>query len=1151
MLAAIFLGSHTLAQPTGPAWAWGDNGYGPLSVGRFGFESLPMQGTGLHNVVGVEAGGWHSLALLQDGTVWAWGDNSQGILGIGTTAPRSSPAQVLGLSDVTAVAAGGQHSLALQSDGTVWSWGNNSWGQLGIGTHDPSWVPTRVQGLTSVIAIAAGGNHALALRADGTVWSWGGNADGQLGLGHTNERTLPTRIVSLSNASAVSAGGAFSLVLSNDGTVWSFGNNVFGQLGDGTTTDRTLPVPVMGLPGASSVRAGGFHSLALSGAGTLYAWGMNSNGQLGLNDWANRLEPTPVTDLAGLAVTRCSGGTYHSLAVTEDGSLWAWGSGHFGELGNGSSATLCFPVEVSGLSNPVTLSASNHCLAATSDGSLWTWGNNFMGQLGLGWAGRECLPVRTQGTGRVRAGSGGSDHTLFLDEDGSVWASGLNDQGQLGDGTYLGTDTAVKVLGIEDAAFVSAGGLFSTALREDGTVWTWGSNGTGELGQGSLDFSSPLPGQVLGISTACGTAAGWAHGLALLTDGTVRAWGANWHGQLGVGNTLNQWAPVQVPGLTGIVAIASGGNHCLALRADGTVMAWGENNHGQVGDGTLTSRLFPVQVFGLSNIVAVAAGAVHSLALRGDGTVFSWGLTLSGAPGDASWTDSTLPLQVSGLPAVSAIAAGGSHSLALAVAGSIWAWGDNSRGQLGDGSLDSAPLPQEVQGVPDPATIGAGHAFSLAVQACPALAILPSTLADATVGSSYALSLSASGGTGPYAFHVTSGALPAGMSISETGLLDGSPSATGTFTFTVTAVDSNGCTGRLALTLRVVCPTIAIVPESGSLPAGTVGQLYQQALSGTAGTGPYVFALTAGQIPPGLSLGSDGWIAGTPTQPGESAFAASATDANGCVGEASYSLSVACPVISLVPASVPQGTVGVPYSQAIGAVGGTAPYTFSESSGSPPPGLSLAPGGVLSGTPIAAGTYPFTVRATDAYGCGEDQTYDVSFLCPSIDITPLSLPVLQVGRSFSQVFTASGGSAPYTFDVIQGSVPPGLILSPEGLLQGTPTQAGAFGFHIRANDVYTCSLAIPVDVTVVVPPALDRVKKITTPFRLRLTGSNLQPGLQVFVGGQPWTQVDYKDTSRILLVGGGGLKALFPSGVPVTVRVLNPDAGEAFITWTR
>src|SRR5262249_11791091 len=159
---------------------------------------------------------------------------------------------------------------------------------------------------------------------------------------------------------------------------------------------------------------------------------------------------------------------------------------------------------------------------------------------------------------------------------------------------------------------------------------------------------------------------------------------------------------------------------------------------------------------------------------------------------------------------------------------------------------------------------------------------------------------------------------------------------------------------------------------------------------------------------------------------GDYNFSIRATDANGCFAQRAYTLTInpICSPITVAPATLPVGQVGRSYSQTFSATGGTAPYTFSITTGSLPPGLSLAANGNLSGTPTTAGAFSFRLRATDANGCREDQIYSLTInnACPTITLNPTSsLPSGRIATPYSQAITATGGVAPYTFSLSTGS----------------------------------------------------------------------------------------------------------------------------------
>lgn len=337
----------------------------------------------------------------------------------------------------------------------------------------------------------------------------------------------------------------------------------------------------------------------------------------------------------------------------------------------------------------------------------------------------------------------------------------------------------------------------------------------------------------------------------------------------------------------------------------------------------------------------------------------------------------------------------------------------------------------------------------------PTIAVSPTTLPNPTAGVAYSQTLTASGGSPVYAFAITSGALPQGLTLTGNAIA-GTPTLTGTFNFTATAIDSLGFTGSRAYTVTVAAPTIAVAPTT--LPAPTVGVPYSQGLSASGGTPAYGFAITAGALPSGLTM-AGGTISGTPTAAGTFNLTVTATDSLGFTGSRTYAITVGAPTVTLTPTTLPAGQVGQNYATTVTASGGTSPYTFS-STGVLPAGLTLSPStGALSGQLTTPGTYVFTVTAVDhSTGAGApfsgQRTYTVNVTAPTITLSPATLPVPLIGAAYAQTITATGGSGSYGYAVTSGALPAGLTLSPAGALSGTPTAAGAFNATVTATDTF-------------------------------------------------------------------------------------------------
>lgn len=267
-----------------------------------------------------------------------------------------------------------------------------------------------------------------------------------------------------------------------------------------------------------------------------------------------------------------------------------------------------------------------------------------------------------------------------------------------------------------------------------------------------------------------------------------------------------------------------------------------------------------------------------------------------------------------------------------------------------------------------------------------------------------------------------------------------------------------------------VCPAITVDPPT--LPSGELGVPYSETITASGGSAPHTFSVTAGALPPGLTLDSNsGLLSGAPSSSGTFTFTITATDQNGCPGSRQYTLTInpaiGCPVLTILPPTLPNAVLGAAYSEPITASGSTPDTYVYTVTGTPPTGLALTPTTPpavqtvdLAGVPSAEGSFDFTITATDADGCEVSQAYTMLVNpnpCPTITVAPATLPNPSVGEFYSETISASGGVPPYSFAVTSGELPPPLTLdSISGLLSGTPTTAGTFDFTITATDANDC-----------------------------------------------------------------------------------------------
>ncbi|HEX8834471.1 MAG TPA: hypothetical protein VF719_09735, partial [Abditibacteriaceae bacterium] len=344
----------------------------------------------------------------------------------------------------------------------------------------------------------------------------------------------------------------------------AWGYNDFGQIGNNSRSHQPAPIAIAAWGDAVQLSAGGGHTLALQRNGTVLSGGYNAAGQLGNNRTTDSLVPVAVPNLSNVA--QVAAGWYHSLALKTDGTVWAWGNNSYGQVGNGSTQNVLVPVQISSLSNQVSAIAAGvyHSVALKKDGTVWAWGSNFYGQLGDGTNTDRLVPVRS-GTGidlRAQSIAAGAGHTLARQAD-RVRAWGWNADGQLGIGNTTNQAVPVTVPNLSGVTFVSAGYSHSLALT-GGRIRAWGHNAYGQLGNNSTATSS-VPVTVSGLTGVTQISAGAAHNLAVRSDETIWSWGNNAYGSLGNNSTANQRVPVQINRVASVQTVAAGYGHNLAV----------------------------------------------------------------------------------------------------------------------------------------------------------------------------------------------------------------------------------------------------------------------------------------------------------------------------------------------------------------------------------------------------------------------------------------------------------------------------------------------------------------------------------------------------------------------------------------------------------
>ena len=609
---------------------------------------LPIDIQGLHTpITAIAVGQTHVCALSSAGGVQCWSNGDA--YASSSVVTSTTPVDLPGLtSGIKALVSGSDHICALTTGGGVKCFGYNYYGQLGNGGNSSVVTPTDVVGLTNgVVALSAGAYHTCAVLSNGSLKCWGGNFSGQLGDGSKTNRYAPVDVVDLSTGvSGVTAGYNHTCAVLTSGAAKCWGNNSSGELGDSTTDLHTTPGNVVTLNrNVTQITAGGAFTCALLNSGAVKCWGSNSSGQLGNGTDSTRTTLSPVVGLSS-GIAEIAAGGYVSCAVTNGGGAKCWGYNYYGTLGDGTTIMRPAPVDVSGLSGPVSKIATsgNHTCALLTSGGVQCWGYNYYGQLGNNTTTDQLLPVDVTGL-----------------------ASGV-----------------VQIV---------AGYTHSCALLNTGGVKCWGSNYSGQLGDNTT-INRATPVDVFGLTAGVkAITASNSHTCALLNGGGVRCWGYNGYGQLGDGTTTSRIAPVDVATLSSGVSDASAGNaHTCAVKTTGAVQCWGYNGYGQLGDGTTTSRLVPTNVSGLnSNAVNIATTGYHTCTIMRSGGVKCWGYNADGQLGNGTKTSSLTPVDVVGLGApaaetATALRLGSYHSCIRTNGSAVKCWGANFYGQLGDSS---------------------------------------------------------------------------------------------------------------------------------------------------------------------------------------------------------------------------------------------------------------------------------------------------------------------------------------------------------------------------------------------------------------------------------------------------------------------------------
>jgi alpha-tubulin suppressor-like RCC1 family protein len=655
------------------------------------------------------------------------GNNSFGQLGLNTVnAGYSSPVMISQSTypawiDVAYLRSGRGLAFVNQNNQPFFS------GQASVVTLANTLTPVQVGALSTWTTLFTNGNKGgswmAAIKNPGTLWTWGNNSWGQLGLSNQVNYSSPIQVGALSAWTQISGGLYYTVALQSPGSLWAWGNNSFGQLGTSNQTNYFSPVQVGQSVAATwnNAAVGPLGStVAIQNNGTLWAWGRNETGQLGLSDTSNRSSPTQVGTSSTWTQVAC--GYRFTLAIQSPGTLWAWGSNGNGQLGQSNITNLSRPVQVGALSTWTQVSCGIFSsYAIQSNGSLWSWGFNSNGQLGVNTSTTNISsPVQVGALSTWTQISCGYSNALAIQSNGTLWAWGSGPALGLNTTTTYSSPVQVGALSIWTSISIGRNSVVNTdyalALQSNGTLWSWGNNSFGQLGTNTLTFSNMLSPVQIGATSNWTIIASQTNHVLAIQSGRLYSWGLNSWGQLGLNTLTNYSSPVQVGALSTWSRIATcGNNFSVGILNTGILYSWGINTFGQLGTSNQTNYSSPVQV-GSTAWTQLAGSYFNTLAIQTNGTLWSWGYNFKGQLGLSDQTNRSSPVQVGALNYWTQVNCGYNFTGAILSPGTLWMWGDNSWGQLGQNNQTNLSSPAQVGALTIWRQISCGYFTVAAIQ---------------------------------------------------------------------------------------------------------------------------------------------------------------------------------------------------------------------------------------------------------------------------------------------------------------------------------------------------------------------------------------------------------------------------------------------------
>jgi len=397
-----------------------------------------------------------------------------------------------------------------------------------------------------------GGGGGGSIRINSGTWTGGGAGNGQayIAIDFPFNELLMTfwdtvnRNQTTPTIREIGTGSDSSYIIGDSNFAWGY--NLYGQLGDNSITAKSTPVAVCGNHTFCKIsHSSGYSMLAIDNNGKAWGWGYNLYGQLG-NNITTTSHKTPVAVCGSHTFCEIETGYYHTIAIDNNGKVWAWGSNFNGQLGNNSTTHESTPIAVCNSNKIFNIISAGEfsSFGITIDGALFAWGNNYYGQLGDNSTTNKSTPVAVCGNHKFCKISASTGHVLAIDATNSTWSWGYNCHGQLGDNSTTDKSTPIAVCNSNNIFnIISAGGYTSFGITIDGQPFAWGHNERGQLGDNSITAKS-TPVAVCGNHTFCKISTGYEYAIAVDNADSVWAWGYNQYGQLGNNTTTNYKTPI-------------------------------------------------------------------------------------------------------------------------------------------------------------------------------------------------------------------------------------------------------------------------------------------------------------------------------------------------------------------------------------------------------------------------------------------------------------------------------------------------------------------------------------------------------------------------------------------------------------------------------